>query len=69
MDALICCRNFVLQVTAVGHCNLSDVKCVSDETYFVLGAFTEIKGNQLSLKYYNIVPNYAYILQLFPTCQ
>lgn len=40
-----------LQVTAVGHCNLSDVKCVSDETYFVLGAFTEIKGNQLSLKY------------------
>lgn len=44
-------QNFVLQVTAVGHCNLSDVKCVSDETYFVLGAFTEIKGNQLSLKY------------------
>lgn len=51
MDALIYCRNFVLQETAVGHCNLSDVKCVSDETYFVLGAFTEIKGNQLSLKY------------------
>lgn len=51
MDALIYCRKFVLQVTAVGHCNLSDVNCVSDETYFVLGAFTEIKGNQLSLKY------------------